>query len=316
MPRLHGPCCIYALPRSRPQRILNIVRTIGEAITEGARQLEAAGDSQPRRTAGVLLAHRLGVDRTHLLMHPEEVIAEVDYQVYLRMIDRRTAGEPVQYITGHQEFYRLDFVVGPAVLIPRPETELLVERVLTLIRGLNVSSPLIVDAGTGSGCIAVSLAVELPQAGVIATDISEAALAIAAQNAERHGVGGRIRFLQGDLLAPLAGLGLENRVDCLASNPPYVETGRPELVQREVREYEPHVALFGGPDGLDFYRRLLREGLPYVKPGGFLIFEIGYSQMEAITRLVSASSWELVDITHDLQGIPRTLTIRKASGNR
>ena len=298
------------------RRILFVVPTINEAISEGARQLERAGASEARRTAGVLLAHQLGVDRTHLLMRPEQTISEENYKTFLWMIGRRAAGEPLQYITGHQEFYKLDFLVTPAVLIPRPETEFLVERVLALMRESRQTAPLIVDAGTGSGAIAVTLAVEIAGARVIATDISGAALQVARQNAARHGVGSRVEFYEGDLLAPLASLGVESRVDVLACNPPYVAASKPELVQREVREYEPHTALFGGDDGLIFYRRLLAEGFDWVRPGGFLVCEIGYSQLDAITELVTAPRWQLVEVTHDLQGIPRTLAIRKTAAGR
>ena len=287
--------------------------TISEAINEGAQQLERAGESEARRTAGVLLAERLGVDRTHLLAHAGQAISEEDFHAFRQMIARRAAGEPVQYITGHQEFYKLDFLVTPAVLIPRPETEFLVERVLARVRDARLAAPLIIDAGTGSGCIAVTLAAEIPGARVIATDSSGAALAVARQNAARHGLSSRVEFHEGDLLAPLAALGVENQVDVLACNPPYVAAGKPELVQRDVREYEPHTALFGGADGLIFYRRLLAEAPGYVKPGGYLICEIGYTQLDAITEMVAASVWKLVDVTYDLQGIPRTLAICKAS---
>lgn len=285
--------------------------TIAEAINEGARRLERAGVDEARRTAGVLLGVLLGIDRTRLLTHPEQAISDEDLQSFLRMIERRAAGEPLQHVTGHQEFYKLDFLVTPAVLIPRPETEFLVERVLTLVRNNQLAAPLIVDAGTGSGCIAVTLAVELPAARLIATDISSAALAVARQNAARHNVDERVEFYEGDLLAPLAALGVEDKVDVLASNPPYVAANQPELMQREVRDYEPHVALFGGDDGLVFYRRLLVKGFAYVKPGGYLVCEIGYAQLDAITDLVAASRWRLVDVTHDLQSIPRTLTLCK-----
>ena len=295
------------------RRILFVVPTIAEAISEGTRRLEQAGADEARRTAGVLLGDLLGVDRTHLLTHPERAVSDEDYEAFLRRIGRRAAGEPLQYVTGHHEFYKLDFLVTPAVLIPRPETEFLVERVLTLVRGSRQATPLIVDAGTGSGCIAVTLAVELPGARVIATDISAATLAVARQNAARHGVGARVEFYEGDLLAPLAPLGVGGQVDVLASNPPYVAANKPELVQREVRDYEPHTALFGGDDGLIFYRRLLTAGRGYVRPGGFLVCEIGYGQLDAITERVVAPRWQLVDVTHDLQGISRTLTIRKIS---
>jgi release factor glutamine methyltransferase len=286
--------------------------TITQAIDEGASELRASGVEQQRRTAGVLLAHVLGVDRTHLLIRSEEKVSESHYADYLLLIERRAEGEPLQYITGHQEFYGLDFIVTPAVLIPRPETEFLVERAIKLAEDAK-QSPLIVDIGTGSGCIAVSIAVNVQAARVIATDVSVTALEVARINAERHGVADRIELMSGDLLEPLATHHLENSVDVLASNPPYVNEGRPDLVQREVRDWEPHVALFGGVDGLDFYRRLLADGLKYVRPGGYLVFEIGYSQLDAISDIIAALEWELVDVTRDLQGIPRTLTVRKRS---
>src|SRR5207237_7707682 len=156
--------------------MLSAVPTTSEAITEGSRRLERANVDEARRTAGVLLAHRLNVDRTHLLIHPEQTISGEDYESFLRMIERRAAGEPLQYITGHQEFYKLDFLVTPAVLIPRPETEFLIERVLKLVGESQQTSPLIVDLGSGSGCIAVTLAVEITGACLIATDISGEAL--------------------------------------------------------------------------------------------------------------------------------------------
>lgn len=263
-----------------------------------------------RQTAGVLLAHVLGVDRTHLLVKSEEQVGDAHYKSFLRLIERRAAGEPLQYITGHQEFFGLDFSVTSAVLIPRPETEFLVERVIKLMDD-SMQSPVIVDVGTGSGCIAVALAVNLPRARVIATDLSAVALEVARINAERHGVAGRIEFIQGDLLEPLEPLRLEDSVDVLASNPPYVNEGTTELIQREVIDWEPREALFGGVEGLDFYRRLLAEGSKFVRSGGYLVFEIGYNQLDAITEIIAAVEWELVDVTNDLQGIPRTVTLRK-----
>jgi release factor glutamine methyltransferase len=291
-----------------------LLPTITQAILEGAAQLRASSAEHERRTAGVLLAHVLGVDRTHLLVESEEQVGDAHYKTYLRLIERRAAGEPLQYITGHQEFYGLDFRVTPAVLIPRPETEFLVERIIKLLDDSmddSMPSPLIVDVGTGSGCIAVTLAVNVPRARVIATDLSAAALQVARTNAERHGAEDRIEFVQGDLLEPLERHHVGNSVDVLASNPPYVNEGQAELIQQEVRDWEPRGALFGGVEGLDFYRRLLVEGLAFVKPGGYLIFEIGYNQLGAITEIIDAVEWELVDVVNDLQGIPRTVTLRK-----
>jgi len=287
--------------------------TISQAISEGARRLNASGVTEERRTAGLLLSNVAGIDRTQLLTRLEERIDEAQYRAYLALIERRAAGEPLQYITGHQEFYSLDFVVTPDVLIPRPETEFLVERVIKLVEESKKETPLIVDVGTGSGCIAVAVATQLPGARLIATDVSRAALEVARSNAERHYVAERIEFLAGDLLEPLAGLKLEGSVDVIASNPPYVNEGRPELIQREVRDWEPPEALFAGADGLEFYRRLLAYSLRYLKPEGYVVFEIGYTQLDPISDIIAASSWQLVDVTRDLQGIPRTLTVRTPS---
>jgi release factor glutamine methyltransferase len=295
-----------------PPLSINVLPSISQAIDEGAARLKGAAIEHDRRTAGVLLARVLGVDRTHLLTRSDDQIGESHYEDYFALIERRAAGEPLQYITGHQEFYGLDFRVTPAVLIPRPETEFLVERIVKLVDD-SIESPLIVDVGTGSGCIAVALAVNVPRARVIATDLSVAALEVARMNAASHGVAGKIQFVQGDLLEPLAIRHLEGLVDVLASNPPYVNEGKPYLVQREVRDWEPREALFGGVDGLEFYRRLLVDSPHYLKLGGSIVFEIGFSQLDAICEMIDGSVWKLVDVTRDLQGIPRTITAMKVA---
>ena len=287
--------------------------TISQAITEGACRLHASGIDQERRTAGLLLCHVTGIDRTRLLTRSEEQIDETQYLAYLALVARRAAGEPAQYLTGHQEFYGLDFIVTPDVLIPRPETEFLIERVMSLVQDSKQDSPLIVDVGTGSGCIAVIVAKQLSRARLIATDASPAALDIARTNAERHGVRDRIEFLVGDLYARLAEGGLEGAVDVLASNPPYVSEESSELLQREVRDWEPHEALFGGVDGLDFYRRLIAESPHYLKPGGCVVLEIAFSQVDSISEMLKGSAFDLVDTIRDLQGIPRTLCLRRAA---
>jgi release factor glutamine methyltransferase len=286
--------------------------TIAEAIAEGARRLHNASVPEERRTAGVLLCHLLGVDRTHLLTRSDEEIEPSRYEQYIEFVERRASGEPVQYITGHQEFYGRDFAVTPDALIPRPETEFIIERVIALSALRPVASvPLIVDIGTGSGCIAVTLAAEFPAARVIATDISSAALNVARANAERHSVSSRIEFLEGDLFEPLAGRGLEGAIDFIATNPPYVPSEDQYVLQREVREWEPQVALFGGPKGLDIYRLLLADAQNYLKPDGFLVCEIGYTQLDRVTEMINETGLEVVEVTSDLQGFPRTLTIRK-----
>jgi release factor glutamine methyltransferase len=258
----------------------------------------------------LLLANALGVDQTQLLVRSGDQLDGGIYDAYLGMVARRAAGEPLQHITGRQEFYGLDFVVTPDVLIPRPETEFLIEQVLGLAEEVFHRTPLIVDIGTGSGCIAVALARGLPAARLIGTDISAAALCIARTNAERNGVGGHIEFLEGDLFAALERKGIEGAVDVIAANPPYVPANQPDSVERQVRDYEPAVALFGGEDGLTFYSRLLEGAPTYLKPGGYLVCEIGYSQLDAVRDIIDGTAFELVEVTSDLQGIPRALTIR------
>jgi len=285
------------------------VPTIAEAITEGTRLLREANVDEDRRAASVLLGCVLSMDRAQLIIRSKDEIERSRFEEFLGFIRRRAAGEPLQHITGHQEFFGLDFTVNRDVLIPRPETEFLVERVMAFSR--NTPAPLIADIGTGSGCIAVALAVNIADARIIATDISPSAIEVARANARRHGVEARIEFLTGDLLAPLAGR--EGAIDILASNPPYVPTSRPDMVQREVRDWEPGVALFGGEEGIDFYRRLLDESLPFVKTGGWLVCEIGYSQLEAVRKMIDPRAWSLIEVTEDLQGIARTLTIKKVS---
>ena len=287
--------------------------TIDQAIREGAVRLRNRQVDEHQRTAALLLGHLLGLDRAQLFIRSKEQLTESAYGEYVSLIERRASGEPLQYITRHQEFYGLDFVVTPDVLIPRPETELLVERVLTLATRLLSTGPLIVDVGTGSGCIAIALADHLPDARVIAIDISPAALLVARENAERNRVQHQIEFVEGDLFQPISDRGLEGVVDFVASNPPYVAAGSAEGLQREVRDWEPPAALFGGEAGLGFYDRLLAESPRYVGSGGHLVCEIGYGQLEGISRMIDPAIWDLVDIANDLQGVPRTLTMRRNS---
>lgn len=265
-------------------------------------------------TAGLLLGHTLGVDRIYILTKTDEQIDSHQYETYLALIYRRAQGEPLQYLTGHQEFYGLDFKVTADVLIPRPETEFLVERVIQLARE-STGAPLIADIGTGSGCIAVSVAASVPDARIIATDISATALDVAKENAQSHRVEGRIEFLEGDLLGSIAEQCFEGKIDIIASNPPYVPVEIRENLQREVRDWEPDVALYGGQGGMNFYRRLLAESPVYLKPGGFLVCEIGYSQVNDIREMVDAAVWDLIDVTEDLQGIPRVMSFRAKEMN-
>lgn len=244
-------------------------------------------------------------NRAWLLTNPEwEASSEIASQ-YRALIARRSAGEPVQYILGECEFYGLPFDVTRDVLIPRPETEHLVEKAIEL--AAHFAAPRIVDIGTGSGAIAVALAVQLPGASITATDISCAALNVARGNARRHRVAERIRFLSGDLLAPVAG----EQFEIVVSNPPYVAAAERESLAVEVRDYEPPQALFAGPDGFDVYRRLIPAAFAALVSGGAIALEIGYAQQGGIGELLALAGFREVEFTADLQGIPRIASARR-----
>jgi release factor glutamine methyltransferase len=281
--------------------------TIAAAILEATRILRLAGVSDGRRDAGVLMAHTLGRDRTFIISHAENSISADEQNIFLALIERRAAGEPIQYLTGHQEFFKLDFIVSKSVLIPRPETELLVECALELFP--NTTSPIyICDVGTGSGCIAISFLHERPTARGVALDLSEQALHVAIQNAQRHKVAGRLDFLVADGLNAIRP---GAHFDLVLSNPPYVADEAFAGLQREVREHEPKIALSPGGDGLRVIRSLIAEADSVLKPHGCLLIEIGFDQRERVTSLIESSRWELLDIHQDLQGIPRTVALRK-----
>ncbi len=252
---------------------------IKEALAQAAAQLHNEGIESPQLDAELLLAHVLAANRAALWTWPDRRLTPKELTRYRELVARRAEREPLAYIVGHREFFGLEFAVNRAVLIPRPETELLVEHGLRLAR--RFTTPLcIADVGAGSGAIAVALAVHLPQATVYALDASAEALALTAENARRHGVSDRVRCLQGDLLTPLPGA-----VDLIVANLPYIATEEwPELAP-EIRLYEPRAALDGGADGLALIRRLLATAAPYLKPGGALLLEIGASQGAAVTSL-------------------------------
>jgi release factor glutamine methyltransferase len=280
--------------------------TIADALVRATFTLRRAGVDEARREAASLLAHALGRDRTFLITHADESVADSDFQNFQQLVARRAAGEPFQYISGRQEFYGLDFEVTPDVLIPRPETELLVETALELLT--ERPSPVLCDVGTGSGCIAVTLLHERRDAHAYALDISAAALAVAARNAARHGVEARLTPLVSDCFDALAADA--PTFDLIASNPPYVAEQDMAGLQREVREHEPRAALTPGGDGLGVVRRLLAEAPRHLRAGGHLVFEIGFNQHEDVRRLIDTARWSLLDIRKDLQGIPRTVVLR------
>jgi release factor glutamine methyltransferase len=263
------------------------------------------------RDAELLMLHVLGKDKAWLMAHPHEILAGMDAVRYYAMVDRRLAGEPIQYITGETEFYGLPFQVNHDVLIPRPETEHLVEKVIELAGGFHrslIPQPRIVDVGTGSGAIAVTLAAKLAYAEITAIDLSAAALAVARRNTKSNGVAGRIRFLQGDLLAPVA----EERFEIVVSNPPYVPQGDRDGLAVEVRDFEPGLALFAGDTGLDIYRRLIPAAFDALIPGGFVALEIGFGQSGAIEKLLAEAGFEQIEFVPDLQGIPRVACGRRS----
>ena len=281
--------------------------SIADAIREGSEIFNDAGVAEARREASGLLQHVLGRDRTFVLAHPEQSLTDAELQSFRELVSRRAAGEPLQYITATQPFFGLDFEVRPGVLIPRPETELLVETALKLLK--DCSSPSICDVGTGSGCIAITLLHERNDAQGVAIDISPVALQIAKRNASRHGVNERLTFVEANCFSSLSPGNFS--FDLIASNPPYVsETALPGL-QREVREHEPRAALAGGPDGLDVVRQLLDESSVFLKPAGLLLIEIGFSQAPAVEEMLDQKVWHLRAMRPDLQGIPRIVVLQK-----
>jgi len=279
--------------------------SIGNAITTGAEALKAAGIEAGRMDASSLMAHALNCDRAFLIAHSNEPLSNELQHSFEESITRRAAGEPLQYITGRQEFFSLEFAVTPDVLIPRPETELIVEIAIAALQ--YNPAPRLTDICTGSGCIAVSILDAVPTATAIAVDLSAAALRIARQNAERHHVDGRLQLRRSDLFSDLpAG----EPYDLIVSNPPYVSDEEMKSLPREVR-FEPSQALAAGHDGLVVIRRLLNDAPRHLRPGGQFIFEIGYGQDEAVRDLIDQTSWELIEIKKDLQGIPRTVVLRR-----
>jgi release factor glutamine methyltransferase len=282
--------------------------TIAEALKEAGERLRAASVPNDLLDAQTLLAEALGKDRTYLIINFNQQLSEGILSAFRTMVDRRAAGEPLQYITGRQEFFGLDFEVTPDVLIPRPETELIVEEAIRIVQLDEVVRPVIVDVGAGSGCIAVALARELAGARVIASDVSEAALRVARRNAARHGLGDRVDFIASDLLDAFAE---EEFADFILSNPPYVSEKEMPSLQREVRDWEPRAALTDSNDGLSLYRRLLKDAPSRLRPGGHLICEMGYTQSEMISNMIDSRAWGAPKLLDDLQGIPRTIVLRK-----
>jgi release factor glutamine methyltransferase len=266
--------------------------------------------------AELLLMHTLGRDRAWLYSHPEEWLEAGAAGRYFELVARRATGTPTQYLTGKQEFWGLEFEVTPAVLIPRPETEHVVEVALERVGQNKRSEPMrIADVGTGSGCLAVALARELPDAKIFATDISAAALEVARRNAARHGVAGRIEFIECNLLDAFLTEWPDSggaQFDLIVSNPPYVARREAAALQREVREHEPETALFPGESGVELYDPLVRQAGKLLGSGGILVLELGYDALDPVSRLLDAAhGWNRVSATQDLAGIPRVIAAER-----
>ncbi len=327
-----------------------VVRT---ALREAFAQLCAAGVPSHALAAEVLLLHVLGRDRTWLYAHPEETVSEAMTEQFQALIVRRAAGEPTQYLTGKQEFWGLEFEITPEVLIPRPETEHVIEVALDrlALREVRAGRPqttlgegfLIADIGTGSGCLAIALAKELPEALVYATDISREALVVARRNAERHGVAKRVQFEQCNLLEGFSSARARHAVplqektatvrehestmtilesarrgesalfDLIVSNPPYVGRRESEELPIEVRRHEPESALYGGEEGYELYADLISQAAQNLKPGGILVLELGHNSLPAVRPLLDAPTWANVGVTNDLAGIPRVIAAERSA---
>ncbi len=295
------------------------------ALREGISQLECEHVSSAALAAELLLMHTLGRDRAWIYAHPEQELDATAREQYFSLIARRASGVPTQHLTGHQEFWGLDFEVTPEVLIPRPETEHVIEVALERL-GIRseADSPRrkiefrIADVGTGSGCIAIALAHELPAARIVATDISAATLEVARRNAARHGVASRIDFIECNLADFLVH---ESRItshesrslDLIASNPPYIGLREAATLPREVREHEPAAALFGGEAGTEIYAPLIAQAAILLKPGGILVLELGHNSAAHVSRLLDAPEWTSAAITNDLARIPRIASAQRHS---
>jgi release factor glutamine methyltransferase len=319
---------------SQPSKAL----TIRSALKQGIHLLRKARVPSDTLAAELLLLHVLRRDRAWLYAHPEELLDAQSTESYFALLHRRAAGEPTQHLTGHQEFWGLDFEVTPDVLIPRPETEHLIEVALDrlAVRELKAGRPpkltgenlSIVDIGTGSGCIAIALAKELPAAQIFATDISPAALVVAQRNATRLGFSNRITFLESNLLDAVPTVGARYIVpvlgtqtspnllppeppllfDLIISNPPYIARKESNSLPIEVRDHEPATALFGGEEGYELYAQLIPEVARHLKPGGLLVLELGHDSLPAVRPLLDSPQWANILVTNDLAGIPRVLS--------
>jgi release factor glutamine methyltransferase len=311
---------------------------VRSTLKQGLAQLREAQVPSFTLAAELLLLYVLGRDRTWLYAHPEEQLSTTDADRFFALIARRANGEPTQHLIGKQEFWGLEFEVTPDVLIPRPETEHLIEVALDRLalrelragrkQTLSGEGLQIADIGTGSGCIAIALAKELPGSTIYATDISPAALAVARRNALRHSFANQIHFLQSNLLNNLFLVGAQHAapelgthlsattpqpplLDLIVSNPPYIGRRESPTLMREIRDHEPELALYGGEEGYELYADLITQSAAHLKPGGILVLELGHNSLPAVQPLLDAPTWTNVAVTNDLAGIPRVIAAEK-----
>ncbi len=287
-------------------------QTVAQILKEATSHLQANGVANGRRDANLLLALALEKNLTYLIAHDDELLDDQTARRFGQFVKRRMAGEPLQYILGKQEFFGLEFEVNQSVLIPRPETELLVETALEILRGQEPR--VFCDVGTGSGCVAISIVKNIENVRAAALDISPNALQVARRNAEINNVTDQIQFFESDLFSVLNDSPFtinHSPFSLVVSNPPYIPDADLPTLQREVREYEPHNALFSDADGLGVIRRLLADAPRFLAAEGFLLFEIGFGQSEQIRDLVDQNVWKLREIRPDLQNIPRVVALQK-----
>jgi|SRR5579871_165134 release factor glutamine methyltransferase len=291
------------------------------ALKHGIAQLRAAHVASDTLAAELLLLHTVKRERAYLYSHPEAELSAEEVREYQKLLDKRASGVPVQHLTGRQEFWGLTFEVTPDVLIPRPETEHLIEVALDrlALRELHAGRPnkndgaglQIADVGTGSGCIVIALAKELPAAEFVAIDVSPAALAVAERNAARLGYSGCIRFSESNLFS--ASSLSSTQFDLVVSNPPYVGRREAASLATEVRDHEPELALYGGEEGYEFYGDLIAQTAEHLKQGGLIVLELGHDSLPAVQPLLDAPHWKNAAITNDLAGIPRVIAAERAS---
>jgi len=288
--------------------------TLFEVLKGSADYLKEHRVENPRLNAELLLAQCLGFSRETLYANLRREIQTEEKKALDELLRKRMAGEPLQYLLGHQEFWSVDLKVDPRVLIPRPETEVLVEEALSILSIPSGRVPRVLDIGTGSGAIVIALTNEFGEIFAVATDISQEALQVAKENARKVGVGQRIRFVRGDLLHPFRPL-TDGVFDLILSNPPYICRSDIEGLTREVKDHEPRLALDGGEDGLDFYRQMSRQIPSYLREGGWLLVEIGQGQGTEISALLEQSGcFRVPELVRDLSGIERVIKVQKAEG--